>query len=401
MTVGDRGRKGEYKGAAIGKGRIGVNGGGTMAAFQTILRLGVLGGAALAAAACAQKRTDKAEIEIRGGDSTAPARRVAQADEPGDGFRDYGDYRVAIAREGETVAGMARRIGLSSVELGAYNGLTPDHVLKSGDELALPPQPEGYETPDGATGGLSEPTGDAAIVAAPLGDVGLSVEEPGEASAEDGLWSPDIAARAIARATGTDETGNLELPPSSASPLPAAPKEPEPLQSPNLEQYRTEPQARPGPAAGAEDGVRVATVTSEPAPTTSAVQSAAGGARFQRPVQGPVAIRYGEGVGRARNDGVDFASAPGAPVVAAADGEVALVSESLGNLGTIMLLRHADGLLTVYGRITDVALTRGAQVVRGQQIGRVATPPAGEEGRMHFEVRRGADSLDPAPFLGG
>ena len=118
-----------------------------------------------------------------------------------------------------------------------------------------------------------------------------------------------------------------------------------------------------------------------------------------RPVSGPVAIGFNKGAGPTRNDGVDFAAKAGAPVVAAADGEVALVSQSLSGLGTIVLLRHPDELLTVYGRIADVTVTKGDAVKRGQQIGVVSNAGAPAEPRMHFEVRKGAESLDPMLFL--
>ena len=121
--------------------------------------------------------------------------------------------------------------------------------------------------------------------------------------------------------------------------------------------------------------------------------------RRLRPVQGPIAVGFGEGAGPAKNDGVDFAAPAGARVVAAADGEVALVSESLGGLGTIVLVRHADEILTVYGRIAGVTVRKGDVVTRGQQIGVVSNAAAPAEPRMHFEVRRGATVMDPMRFL--
>ena len=83
---------------------------------------------------------------------------------------------------------------------------------------------------------------------------------------------------------------------------------------------------------------------------------------------------------------------------AAGDGEVALVSEWLGGLGTIVLVRHADDLMTVYGRITDVSVTRGERVSAGEAIGVVAPSDTPE---LHFEVRRGTQSVDPTPYVGG
>jgi murein DD-endopeptidase MepM/ murein hydrolase activator NlpD len=121
--------------------------------------------------------------------------------------------------------------------------------------------------------------------------------------------------------------------------------------------------------------------------------------RLQRPVEGPIAIGFGQGAGPAKNDGVDFAAPAGAPVVAADDGEVALVSETLGGLGTIVLVRHKEEMLTVYGRIDKVSVKKGDFVRRGQKLGVVSNAAAPAEPRMHFEVRRGATVLDPMRFL--
>ena len=83
------------------------------------------------------------------------------------------------------------------------------------------------------------------------------------------------------------------------------------------------------------------------------------------------------------------------------DGEVALVSKALGGLGTIVLLRHPDEMLTVYGRLAEVTVAKGDIVSRGQRIGAVAQPEAPAEPRLHFEVREGARSVDPMAYLDG
>jgi lipoprotein NlpD len=85
-------------------------------------------------------------------------------------------------------------------------------------------------------------------------------------------------------------------------------------------------------------------------------------------------------------------------VRAAGPGEVALISESLGDLGTIVIIRHPDDVMTVYGRVANVTVERGQTVAQGQSIGSVAGGPSPE---LHFEVRRGTESVDPAAYLGG
>ena len=46
-----------------------------------------------------------------------------------------------------------------------------------------------------------------------------------------------------------------------------------------------------------------------------------------------------------------------------------------------------------------VLVNKGDIVAKGQQIGIVSNATAPAEPRMHFEVRRGSESLDPMQFL--
>ena len=80
---------------------------------------------------------------------------------------------------------------------------------------------------------------------------------------------------------------------------------------------------------------------------------------------------------------------------AAADGTVAAITKDTDQV-PILVLRHADNLLTVYAGIDAVKVAKGAKVSRGQQIAviRAATPAF-----LHFEVRKGVDAVDPMGFL--
>lgn len=407
----------------------------------------------LALAACGGRQSaDRAAVEYKGTDPAAgsPAAVSPQAaaqTAPADsgGIVSYTGYQAAVAREGDTVASVAQRIGLSASELGAYNGLPPDQQLRRGDELVLPPRPGGYggeasqpaaesETRVAALEPIAAPdqAATSGIEATPLETAPAADTPP----AADG-WSPDIAAAAIERSQEFDAEGNVPPPPSSGAPLPPDPERPAELASPRLDQYQTrigsetpEPAPRPvetitTPAEqpveqpveeavdeGADEAESEPAEAPEPmesqpadepeetevaiAPAAPPESSASSELTLIRPATGPIVVGFQQGGGRASNDGVDFASPVGSPVVAAASGEVALVSQSLGGLGTIVLVRHPGDYLTVYGRIDRVTVQKGDIVSQGQQIGAVAS---NTQPRMHFEVRKGAESLDPEGFF--
>lgn len=389
----------------------------------------------MAAAGCSPTQSpDRAAVEIRGtapstAPITAPAGTLGASPAPAtsaSGVVTYDGYQAAVARSGDTVASVAQRIGLSASELGAYNGLSPTHPLREGDELVLPQRPDGYATGSTVAAAPAYPdTGiqidrtnpvTTQIEAAPLDGASTAPSPPATGG---GGWSPDMAAAAIDRAVGIDAQGNLAAPLSATEPLPPDPQGPVTLASPQLRQYQTSgagqqpptPQPRPVetittpaeqvPDDSATDLAAVTQTVPEP-PVVEAAKPQrtatpqTGSFKLIRPVRGPVVTRFNEGSGRTRNDGIDFASPSGSPVIAAAEGEVALVSQSLGGLGTIVLVRHLDDYLTVYGRIERVTVGKGDLISRGQQIG-VVSPSA--QPRMHFEVRKGAESLDPERFF--
>ncbi|MCL5775477.1 peptidoglycan DD-metalloendopeptidase family protein [Limibaculum sp. FT325] len=379
---------------------------------------------AIALAGCAGRQpADRASVEYRGtgaaGQPSAAAAAVPGAPVAGPGgIIAYDGYEAIRAGQGDTVASLADRVGLSASELGAYNGLAAGQPLRPGDELVLPPRPGGYGgTAVAAAGGSvgggfdTQPAPAPSVVTSPIGaDAAAGTVAGGTGATQAGSaggWSPDIAAAAIDR-SGTPEAP-LSPPPSSATPLPPEPARPADLPSPDLGQYQTpSPTIRPPSETAAttaemeraaREAERAAEQELAAAPTASR-PAGLENLRLTRPVEGPVAVAYNTwGAGGTRNEGVDFAAPVGAPVVAAADGTVALVSPSLGGLGTIVVVRHQGELLTVYGRVDGVSVGKGAAVRRGQTIGRVAAAPDGGEPRMHFEVRRGAVSVDPMPFF--
>ena len=383
--------------------------------------------ALLAVAACTSGRTSKAPVDVRGSDPATKTTPTVTTDPnkttAGTGIISDGTDRYVVAENGDTVTTLAERHGLSASELAGYNGMTPNSTLVVGQDLVVPPgavPTTGTRTADAttaaggidirtdATGGAVEERPLSTTGGTPVGADGTIPTTDGGGAGEtktDGTgtgWSPALAAEAIARSdggtgdtkspTGLREDGSLGAPPSSTEPVPEAPKKARNLESPGLDQYQTKASTGDPAAAGAPDN-KVAAAD----PTTR--RDTGPKIKLTRPVQGPIAVGFGEGTGAAKNYGVDFSAPAGTPVVAAADGEVALISETLGGLGTIVLVRHRDELLTVYGRIDDVSVKKGDILRRGQQIGVVSNAGAPAEPRMHFEVRRGATVLDPMGFL--
>ncbi len=296
----------------------------------------------------------------------------------------YETYQVMVARSGDTVATMAERIGMAPTELARHNGLNIGYTPRAGEVLALPRNvggslvrsPSGW-TPDLAISAIDNASGAITVTQPSLGrpDEPLRhrVEAGDSAYSIARLYNVSVTALASWNGLGADlgvRVGQeLIIPVPDTSRTTSAP---------------VAPAVKP-------------VVTPTPAPTPVATPTPAPAANgFVKPVDGTVARPYNPQAGRNKNDGIDYAAPAGTDVRVAAAGTVALVSQSTGGLGTIVLVRHANDVLTIYGRVDKVTVAKGDRVSRGQVIGVVA---AGDPATMHFEVRKGTESVDPAPYL--
>lgn len=102
--------------------------------------------------------------------------------------------------------------------------------------------------------------------------------------------------------------------------------------------------------------------------------------------------------------GVDIATAPEAPVYAAADGEVEKIWED-SLMGTCVAVTHKDDTVTIYKNLAkDLAegIEAGVTVKQGQllgQVGDTAVVEMADEPHLHFEVTVGGLSVDPLEYF--
>jgi murein DD-endopeptidase MepM/ murein hydrolase activator NlpD len=143
----------------------------------------------------------------------------------------------------------------------------------------------------------------------------------------------------------------------------------------------------------------IAPAAPPPPVTPSGPAPAVQNARFEMPLRGEIVTRFGAQPGGERVDGVEIAGREGAPIVAAADGDVVYAGSDLAAYGTLVLLRHADNYVTAYGHARRALVREGQHVRAGQEIAELGARADGST-RLLFHVRQGSTALDPAPLLG-
>ncbi|MBU6373531.1 MAG: M23 family metallopeptidase [Alphaproteobacteria bacterium] len=117
-----------------------------------------------------------------------------------------------------------------------------------------------------------------------------------------------------------------------------------------------------------------------------------GAIKFAWPLRGKVVARFGPQPNGLRSDGIDIEAKPGAPVRAAAAGDVVYAGDDLPGYGALVLVKHPDGWVTAYARTQRIVAKEGAKVRQGDVI-------AESGARLHFQVRRGAEPADPLSAL--
>ncbi|MBY6081373.1 MULTISPECIES: M23 family metallopeptidase [Ruegeria] len=345
-----------------------------------------------------------------GGFSTTPAAQSATTNRPAPDSRGvitYPTYQVAVAQRGDNVAAVAARVGLPEAELARFNGLKPTDQLREGEVLALPRSVGAGagnvdiasiattaidQAPD--TGGVRvtnlEPAKPAPVTSTdePIrhkvkrGETAYTISRlyqvPVDALAEwNGLGS-DFAVRegqfllipvknqaAPRQAAAAAPTATTE--PGQGSPTPTPPSATQPL-----------PDEKVAPLTPAPD------VTAE-APTNSSSSALA------LPVTGKIIRPYAKG----KNEGIDIAGSPGASVKAAEAGTVAAITADADQI-PIIVVKHTNDLLTVYANVENISVKKGDRVSRGQSIAKLR---GGENAYVHFEVRKGFESVDPETYL--
>jgi lipoprotein NlpD len=148
--------------------------------------------------------------------------------------------------------------------------------------------------------------------------------------------------------------------------------------------------------APTDAGVPPTVTTPEPA---SAPTQDARPAQLAWPVKAPrLTSRFGTRWGKP-HEGIDMAAPIGTPVLAAAPGNVIYAGDQVRGYGNMVVVKHADGLVTVYAHNSVLLVQGGDSVTLGQTIARVGDTGRSTAPHLHFEVRRGDTPQDPLQFL--
>jgi len=99
-----------------------------------------------------------------------------------------------------------------------------------------------------------------------------------------------------------------------------------------------------------------------------------------------------------RHTGLDLAVPVGSDVRASGGGRVKQTGTDSA-YGEFVLLQHPGGYETMYGHLSRVVIQQGAMVRAGQVIGLSGSTGRSTAPHLHFEIRRGGQSVDPLTMV--
>ncbi|WP_342070646.1 peptidoglycan DD-metalloendopeptidase family protein [Yoonia algicola] len=389
-----------------------------------VRRVALTGMTLAALAACEGFDADLRDIG-NGFDTSAAVQTLPGRPRPDDrGVISYPNYQVVVAQRDDTIRGISIRLGLDPNALAEYNGIGPDVILRRDEIIALPSR---VTEPSPATGAIAtgpiQPFDVTAVATSALDRAdaaGTSVTATPIAPAATTPAAPVVRGTepirhqvqrgetvfSISRlynvpVTNISEWNGLNaeftiregqyllIPQGGSAPVAATAV----VTAPGAGTATPVPPsaARPLPSDASATPIATAPAPATPDLGTTTAQPASSAARFIMPIQGSIIRDYAPGT----NEGIDIGASAGSDVRAAGSGTVAAVTTDTSG-GAIVVLKHSDGLLTVYTQMEGLTVSKDDSVSRGQVIGKVR---AASPSFLHFEVRRGLQSLDPNDFL--
>jgi lipoprotein NlpD len=115
------------------------------------------------------------------------------------------------------------------------------------------------------------------------------------------------------------------------------------------------------------------------------------------PAGGDLITRFNDAAGE---NGIDIAGVDGSPIRAAANGKVVYAGTGLRGYGLLLIIKHDETFLSAYAHNRAVTVNEGDEIYSGQVIAEMGQSGTSSV-RLHFEIRRNGQPIDPLTILPG
>ena len=354
------------------------------------------------------------DFDLRGNEyDTSDAVRRAMGTRPlpdSRGIISYATYEIVVAREGDTIKTIAKRLGLEPKNVASYNGMSSLEKLNEGQLISLPNRTDTRKLQQNSSisnrkeVNVTELASTAIETAEDKKKVIKKTaskleNEPIRHKVSRGETAftisrlYNVSIRSLADWNGLDSNYAIREGQYLLIPLPRDQVVPEVVMDKPGENSKTpsppsSSEALPEPISTAKSETKFGKAKASKPPENIKANNAG---QFSYPVNGKIIRDYVKN----KTDGIDISAPVGTPIIAAEKGIVAAITADTQEV-PIIVLKHEGNLLTVYAGVGDISVKEKDEVSRSQLLGKIqpGNPPF-----VHFEVRRGFESLDPMDFL--
>ncbi len=317
---------------------------------------------------------------------------------------------------------LSKRYGVPANEIAKANGLSRNAVIAGGTKLIIPVYNAGgarvpasvanaAPIPSTRPAGTEVASLAPSIAASSVSKAPDGVAQTGKFVVASGDTLSAIAARTGASVTSIKRLNGLSsdnlqigqtllIPGYAGNPnaekLAAQPANVDPITTGNPVTANKEVVAYTPPKAKVETSGSISTID---ASSTASAPANTGVSKMRWPAQGRVVSAFGSNVGGKANNGIDISVPKGTAIKAAENGVVIYAGDGLKEFGKTVLVRHGNGLVTVYGHLDSISVARGEDVSRGQSVGKSGMTGSAKQPQLHFEVRKNTTPVNPTTYL--
>ncbi len=96
--------------------------------------------------------------------------------------------------------------------------------------------------------------------------------------------------------------------------------------------------------------------------------------------------------------GIDIANKKGTKIVAS-DSGIVVTAARCSSYGKYVVIDHGNGFSTCYAHLSEISVTVGQEIMRGEQLGLMGNTGVSTGNHLHFEIRLGGTKVDPEKYL--
>ncbi|MBD3344492.1 MAG: peptidoglycan DD-metalloendopeptidase family protein [Chitinivibrionales bacterium] len=117
-----------------------------------------------------------------------------------------------------------------------------------------------------------------------------------------------------------------------------------------------------------------------------------------RPVDGWITKKFNDNSAESAHKGLDFAATEGTPIRATAPGIIVNIDNDKF-LGLIVTIEHKYDFVTRYGHCSQVLVSTGSEIQRGQTIALVGNTGRSSAPHLHYEIIKDETQIDPVKYM--